>query len=359
MLALATLTACVAPAPVYQTRRYPYQPAQPGTVPSRALRRVRPRRQHRSAPQPDPGLRHQRRRCRGRRRDRRRGGQPDRPVAAAVRRPPRWAWSAVPCWATAIEANDNAPRVYESYRVSIQTDNGGYRAFDVPQPGRPAHRRPRAHRQRADLALLIAYAKRKKPGNARLFARAATSAVKHNEGEAAPQCSKCDGKRSSKVNETKSAVASAIGRKFLGYTLWVAPGGEVKREVAAKALATFKQRVRQLTGRSGGRSMAQVVAEAEALTAGMEGVLPAGANAHGLARARRRLRHRLRATQLKQWKRGTTMLPGTESAWGQPPGWRDAVAANSRRWWRNSDIAAQQRAARSPVLERLGVPRLS
>ena len=34
-----------------------------------------------------------------------------------------------------IEANNNRPRVYESYRVSVQTDNGGFRAFDVPSPG--------------------------------------------------------------------------------------------------------------------------------------------------------------------------------------------------------------------------------
>jgi len=34
-----------------------------------------------------------------------------------------------------IEGHNNAPRVYESYRVSVQTDNGGYRAFDVPSPG--------------------------------------------------------------------------------------------------------------------------------------------------------------------------------------------------------------------------------
>ncbi len=29
----------------------------------------------------------------------------------------------------------DAPRVYQSYRVSVQTDNGAYRAFDVPSPG--------------------------------------------------------------------------------------------------------------------------------------------------------------------------------------------------------------------------------
>ena len=28
-----------------------------------------------------------------------------------------------------------------------------------------------------------------------------------------------------KVNETKSAVASVFGRKFLGYSFWVAPDG--------------------------------------------------------------------------------------------------------------------------------------
>ena len=67
------------------------------------------------------------------------------------------------------------------------------------------------------------------------------------------------GKLKLTINEAKSAVASVFGRKFLGYSLWVARGGEVKRKVANKPLATFKQRVRQLTRRSGGRSMSQVV----------------------------------------------------------------------------------------------------
>jgi RNA-directed DNA polymerase len=61
-----------------------------------------------------------------------------------------------------------------------------------------------------------------------------------------------------KVNDAKSAVARAFGRKFLGYCLWAAPGGEVKRAVAAKAKAAFKQRVRWLTKRNRGRSMERV-----------------------------------------------------------------------------------------------------
>src|ERR1700737_32272 len=47
---------------------------------------------------------------------------------------------------------------------------------------------------------------------------------------------RCYAKLHLKVNEGKSAVSSVFGRKFLGYSLWVAPGGEVKRKVAAKPL---------------------------------------------------------------------------------------------------------------------------
>lgn len=75
-----------------------------------------------------------------------------------------------------------------------------------------------------------------------------------------------------RVNESKSAVTSVFaGRKFLGYSFWVAPKGVVKRRVAAKALATFKQRVRQLTGRSGGRSMRQVVDRLRSYLLGWKG----------------------------------------------------------------------------------------
>ena len=63
------------------------------------------------------------------------------------------------------------------------------------------------------------------------------------------------------VNEAKSAVASVFQRKFLGYSFWVAPGGKIKRRVADKATAAFKQRVRELTRRSGGRSLEHVVRE--------------------------------------------------------------------------------------------------
>ena len=159
------------------------------------------------------------------------------------------------------------------------------------------------------------------------------------------------------INEAKSAVASVFGRKFLGYSLWVAKAGAVKRRVADKPLATFKQRVRQLTRRSGGRSMHQVV----------EGLRPylLGWKAYfGLAQTPRvwreldeGLRHRLRAIQLKQWKRGTTIYRELR-ALGAKPGVARTVAANSRRWWRNSGFLLNS-VLTIAWFDRLGLPRLS
>ncbi len=42
----------------------------------------------------------------------------------------------------------------------------------------------------------------------------------------------CYAKLRLKINETKSAVASITGRKFLGYSFWFASKGEIKRKVA-------------------------------------------------------------------------------------------------------------------------------
>lgn len=54
-----------------------------------------------------------------------------------------------------------------------------------------------------------------------------------------------------KANDAKTAVAPASRRNFLGYAFLCGRGGQVKCRVADKALKTFKQRIRQLTRRSG------------------------------------------------------------------------------------------------------------
>ncbi|MDY7574080.1 group II intron reverse transcriptase/maturase [Actimicrobium sp. CCI2.3] len=159
------------------------------------------------------------------------------------------------------------------------------------------------------------------------------------------------------INASKSAVASAFGRKFLGYSLWAAPKGEIKRKVSAKALATFKQRIRQLTRRSGGRSMTELIEPLRRYMLGWKAYFGL-AQTPGVWRTLDEwIRHRLRAIQLKQWKRGTTIyrelraLGATEKVAG-------SVAANSRRWWHNSAMALN-RVLTIAYFNRLGVPRLS
>jgi RNA-directed DNA polymerase len=159
------------------------------------------------------------------------------------------------------------------------------------------------------------------------------------------------------VNETKSAVASAFGRKFLGYSLWRAPRGEIKRSVAAKPMATLKQRVRALTRRSSGRSMAEVVARLRPYLLGWQAYFRLAQTPRVWRELDELLRHRLRALQLKHWKRGTTMYRELK-ALGASDADAHRVPANSRRWWRNS-AKRLNRAMPIAYFDRLGVPRLS
>ena len=69
------------------------------------------------------------------------------------------------------------------------------------------------------------------------------------------------------------------------------------------------------------------------------------------------LRHRLRAIQLKHWKRGTTMYRELRAT-RRSPQVAQRVAANSRCWWRNSD-GDIKRVLTIAYFDRLGVPRLS
>jgi len=167
---------------------------------------------------------------------------------------------------------------------------------------------------------------------------------------------RCYGKLRLKVNETKSAVTSATGRPFLGYSFWYRKG-EVKRKVAAKPLAAFKHRVRHLTRRSGGRGMEEVAERLRPYLLGWKAYFGLAQTPSVQRSLDEWLRHRLRAIQLKHWKRGSTMY---RELWnlGASPSVAQRVAANSRCWWRNSkgDI---NRVLTIAYFDHLGVPRLS
>ena len=159
------------------------------------------------------------------------------------------------------------------------------------------------------------------------------------------------------INEAKSAVASAFGRKFLGYALWVAKGREVKCAVAHKALDNFKARIRQLTRRSGGRSMEQVVEKLRPYLLGWKAYFGLAQTPRVWRELDEWLRHRLRAIQLWHWRRPQTIYRELK-ALGATQDVAKQVAGNCHRWWRNSD-GVIKRVLTIAYFDGLGVPRLS
>lgn len=167
---------------------------------------------------------------------------------------------------------------------------------------------------------------------------------------------KCYGKLRLKVNEAKSAVASVKGRKFLGYSFWFTKEG-VKRRVADKPMVTFKQRVRQLTRRSCGRSMAEVIDKLKPYLLGWKAYFGL-AQTPGIWRTLDEwLRHRLRAIQLRHWRRGSTIYRELINL-GAAEHVAKRVAQNARCWWRNS-AGELNRVLTIAYFDRLGLPRLS
>lgn len=167
---------------------------------------------------------------------------------------------------------------------------------------------------------------------------------------------RCYAKLRLKINESKSAVTSVFGRKFLGYALWQRRDGAVRRAVSVKALQAFKRRVRQLTQRNAGRSIEQVVVTLRRYLLGWKAYF-------GLAQTPRIwrsldewIRRRLRALHLKQWRRGKTIHRELLRL-GASDRVAQSVAPLSRRWWHNSRSAIHH-VLTIAYFDRLGVPRL-
>jgi RNA-directed DNA polymerase len=159
------------------------------------------------------------------------------------------------------------------------------------------------------------------------------------------------------LNEAKSAVGSALGRKFLGYELWGATGREVKYAVAHKAQQDFKARIRQLTRRSGGRSLEQVIERLRPYLLGWKAYFGLAQTPKVWRSLDEWVRHRLRAVQLRHWRRPATIYRALK-ALGASDSVAKRVAGNSRCWWRNSD-ALLKTVLTIAYFDRLGVPRLS
>jgi group II intron reverse transcriptase/maturase len=165
------------------------------------------------------------------------------------------------------------------------------------------------------------------------------------------------GKLRLRINEEKSAVARPWDRHFLGYSFWVAKGKIVKRRVADKALKKMKQRVREITSRTGGRSLKRVAVELRKYLLGWRGYFRLADTPRVLRSLDEWIRHRMRQLQLKQWKHGTTAFRELRRL-GASKDLAAMVAANTRRWWRSSALLLNSALPMS-YFDALGVPRLA
>ena len=160
-----------------------------------------------------------------------------------------------------------------------------------------------------------------------------------------------------KVNESKTAVAPAHGRKFLGYRLVRSNGGVVKLGVSKEALQRLKDRIRDITRRTLGRSMTQVVAELRRYLPGWRAYFTLVETSSIWRPLDDWIRRRLRALHLRQWRYGPRIYQALR-ALGADSDVAAKVAALRRGPWGSStgpinvvlDLA---------YFDGLGVPKLS
>jgi RNA-directed DNA polymerase len=160
-----------------------------------------------------------------------------------------------------------------------------------------------------------------------------------------------------RVNEKKTKVGPVFGQKFLGYCLRRWTRNTVKIAVAPQALRTFKQRIRAVTRRTGGRSMNQVAEK-------MREYLPGWKSYFRLAQTPRIFkdldswtRHRLRAIQLKHWRIGTTIYSRLRGL-GATHELAVLAAGGAGHWWKHSE-AGLNRILTVTYFDAIGIPRLT
>jgi RNA-directed DNA polymerase len=158
-----------------------------------------------------------------------------------------------------------------------------------------------------------------------------------------------------KVNGSKSAVGRPKDRKFLGFRFtW---GRNAKRSIAPKALTRFKERVRELTGRTRGRSVADVVERLSRYLNGWGGYFGFCQTPSELKGLDGWIRRRLRALlwqQWRTWRNRKRMLIFLGVAKGRAA----EAAACSRGPWAMAQHPVLQEAMNLEFFAALGLPQL-
>jgi group II intron reverse transcriptase/maturase len=164
------------------------------------------------------------------------------------------------------------------------------------------------------------------------------------------------GKLRLSVNESKSTVARVAERPFLGFGLYANRDGHPKIMVASKAINAMKERVREITRRTRGRSVRQVTAELRSYLQGWWGYYQRTEAPWMLMKVQGWIRRRVRCLILYQYKNARRAYKRLRALGASDRVARE-VARNIQRWWHNSAGNAN-RALSNSYLEALGVPTL-
>jgi RNA-directed DNA polymerase len=132
-----------------------------------------------------------------------------------------------------------------------------------------------------------------------------------------------------RVNRTKSAVAYVSERKFLGYRLLA--GGRLA--IAPASLERAKDRIREITRRSRGISLARMISELNSFLTGWVTYFRYASAKKHLRRLDEWIRRKLRCMRLKQRKRGRSVTAFLVSL-GVPHRRARMLGGSGCGWWR-------------------------
>src|SRR5215472_5349527 len=157
-----------------------------------------------------------------------------------------------------------------------------------------------------------------------------------------------------KVNEAKSAVARPEERKFLGFSI---SNDGSERRIAPKALDKFKDRIRDMTRRTWGFSLQQLVKELKPYIVGWRGYFGFCQTPRVLTNLEAWTRRRLRLYLWRQWRTGQHRFKELRRRGISK--FNAAVAAGSPTGlWRMSGHPSVQQALRNSYFDSLGLPRI-
>ena len=158
-----------------------------------------------------------------------------------------------------------------------------------------------------------------------------------------------------KVNVSKSAVARPEERKFLGFRI---TNDGSQRQIAPQAIERFKTRVRELTRRTLGVSVPQLVEKLAPYLIGWRGYFGFCDTPRVLANLDAWIRQRLRMYLWRQWQNGRHRFQELRRRGVSK--FNAAVAAGSPTgFWRMSGHPAVQQALRNRYFDAIRLPRVA